>query len=143
MNGRIAINTYRLRKLAMGMGVFTVGDLAATADVSKQTVHDFLGSVREKNPGFLTVQELKSLKPGRPVQRYTLTADGFAYLATANAPFAREINEEAVQKDSTLQTKPVTVRSPFSAWKERSSIRIVSASCSGDPGAASNPKFLS
>jgi twitching motility protein PilT len=119
VNSRIAVNTYRLRKLAMGMGVFTVGDLAVAAGVSKQTVHDFLGSVREKNPGSLTVEELTSLKPGRRVQRYTLTPEGFADLATANSPFAREINEEAFQKDPALQTKSVTVPRPVWPWKQR------------------------
>jgi twitching motility protein PilT len=119
MNKRISVNTYQLRKHAMAMGVFTANNLASAAEVTNQTAQDFLAALRQEDPESLTVETLPSLKPGRRVNRYTLTSTGLARLAMANNPFSRVINEEAFSKDPALQAKPVTVSSPsLSFYKE-------------------------
>jgi twitching motility protein PilT len=119
MSQRISLNTYRLRREAMAMGVFTANNLASAAEVSNQTVQDFLGNLRREGSQFLEIETLPSLKPGRRVHRYTLTPKGLAQLATANTPYNREINEEAFRKDPALHLKPATVEPPRSSWTEQ------------------------
>ena len=103
----------------MAMGVFTASNLASAAEVSNQTVQDFLGELRRQDSQFLEVETLPSLKPGRRVHRYTLTPKGLAHLSIANIPYNREINEEAFRKDPALQLTPVTVEPPRLSWTEK------------------------
>jgi twitching motility protein PilT len=121
MKERIAVNTYRLRKLAMGMKVFTINDLATASGVSKQTVYDFVRDVREKDTGFLKEEVLAPLKrrPGRGVHRYTVTPEGLEYLIAEHAPFVQDLNDAAAERGAVLrplrqETKPSLVK-----WKER------------------------
>jgi twitching motility protein PilT len=119
MKERIAINTYRLRKLAIGMRQFTVNELVEASGASKQTVHDFIRNLRKQDSLFIKQEKLEPLGPGRPIERYLLTSEGLAHLVTENTPFAREINEGA----SVQTTAPVPVlikaKSRVLAWKEQ------------------------
>jgi len=119
MNQRISLNTYRLRKEALDMRVFTANNLASAAEVTNQTAQDFLGTLRDEDARLLEVETLPSLKPGRRINRYTLTPKGYAHLATLNAPFNRELNEEAFRKDPALQPKPVIADQPRSTWRDK------------------------
>jgi len=119
MNERISLNTYHLRRHAMSMGIFTANNLASAAGVTNQTAQDFLSALREQDPQLLAVEKLPALKPGRRVHRYTLTSKGLAHLATANTPFNREMNEEALRTDPALQTKPAIAEPQRVSWTER------------------------
>jgi twitching motility protein PilT len=120
MKARIAVNTYHLRRLASGMKIFTINDLAAASGVSKQTVYDFIRDIREKNPAFLKEETLAPLKPrpGRSVHRYTVTQEGLEFLITENAPFVQELNEAAAQRGPRLRPA-VDAKPSIMKWKDR------------------------
>jgi twitching motility protein PilT len=121
MKERIAVNTYRLRKLAMGMKVFTINDLVSASGASKQTVYDFVRDVRQKDAGFLKEEALTPLKrrPGRSVHRYTVTPEGLEYLIAENAPFVQELNNAAVERGAVLRPLTQEAKPSLVKWKER------------------------
>src|ERR1700722_6843098 len=120
MNQRISLNTYRLRREALAMRVFTANNLASAAEVTNQTAQDFLGALRQGGAHFLEIETLPSLKPGRRINRYTVTPNGFAHLAALNAPFNREFNEEALSRDPALQpAPPLVINQPRSSWRDK------------------------
>lgn len=117
---RIAMSTYRLRKLAIGMLQFTANDLAAAAGVNKQAVHDFLQTLREANSEFLRFEELPATGPGRRVKRYQITPDGVGYLIEQNAPISQAVNESAFAQNPKLRPgRSNHVRPLHTPWSER------------------------
>ena len=120
MKARISVNTYRLRKLATGMKVFTINDLAAASGVSKQTVYDFVRDVREKNARFLKEEPLIPLKrrPGRSVHRYTVTQEGLEFLISENAPFVQELNDAAADRGPISRPCVLDAKPSILKWKE-------------------------
>jgi twitching motility protein PilT len=101
----ITLKTYRLRKIALSMRVFTIANLATAARVTNQTAKSFLSILRRENLQFLDVDTWPAWNRGRPLNRYTLTPKGISHLSALNAPFDRDFNGEA-PRDLSREVNP-------------------------------------
>jgi cytoskeletal protein CcmA (bactofilin family) len=79
--------------------------LAAVAGVPPHAVHDFLHDLRQEGKTFFETESLASEGPGRPISRYTLTPEGVEFLASKNLAVAGELNEVALQENSSLRPR--------------------------------------
>src|SRR5256885_6673867 len=96
-----SLGQYRLRKAAMEMRSFTVTDLTSATGMNRESVQVFLHRLEKKGLRTLTKESLPIREPGRPIVRYTLTAEGVDILTSENAPLVRELNESALNEVST------------------------------------------
>jgi twitching motility protein PilT len=94
MAARNLASQYRLRRLAIQLREFTVGDLETAAGVSPETVHNFLHELRQVNAGFIGKESVGREGPGRPALRYRLSPEAVEFLAAKNLEIAKELNED-------------------------------------------------
>ncbi|HKV40498.1 MAG TPA: ATPase, T2SS/T4P/T4SS family [Blastocatellia bacterium] len=118
MTGRISINTYRMGKVALQMREFTVTELMAASDASKETAQSFVFELGKQEKGFLTREDIARKGPGRPIRRYSLTRKGIEHLTHYLSPFAQEFNETAFVQNSLLRPRTNLPTSSSSNWKD-------------------------
>jgi twitching motility protein PilT len=90
MSKRDSFLKFRLRRLAVEAGDFTVRELCALAEVEKGTVEGFLSELRGENPNWIVGEEIKGRRVGRPIKRYRLTPEGLRHLADSNLAIGRQ-----------------------------------------------------
>lgn len=116
---RDSLGQYRLRKVAMELRSFTVNDLISATGLNRESVQVFLHRLEKKGSLPLTKENVSLREPGRPIVRYTLTAEGMEILRAENDPIARELNDPIGGDVSTVPGFEGKPSAPQRQWVRR------------------------
>src|SRR2546428_5895098 len=116
---RDSLGQYRLRKTAIELRSFTVNDLISATGLNRESIQVFLHRLEKKGSLPLTKENVSIREPGRPIVRYTLTAEGIEILRTENDPIARELNDQGTGEPFTVFGLEPRPSQPQRLWVRR------------------------
>lgn len=107
MTDRHSIQGYRLRRSALELEQFTVGELSSLSGTERETVEQFIFKLKREIPGIFAMEPTAPKGVGRPPTRYRLSPDGMRTLASRNAALGRKLRDAL-----SLKTPPAEIEVP-------------------------------
>jgi twitching motility protein PilT len=107
MSDRNQFQGYRLRKLVLELGQFTVDELSAIAGTDRGKIEQFIFKLKKEIPGIFELERLAPAGVGKPPSRYRVSAPGMRELASKNVTFGRELRD-------LVSPKPIPTRAVVS-----------------------------
>jgi twitching motility protein PilT len=110
MSARDQFQGYRLRRLVLELGQFTVEELSTIAGTEKSKIEQFLFRLKTDIPGIFELERLAPRGVGKPPSRYRLSPQGMRVLASKNVTFGRQLQEFArkpLREETAVSEVPV------------------------------------